>query len=97
LTGKLIDAANQYFVFCFPTLPSYLSRTQASGGKFVLDERGGTGAGAVVTARGTHSHSQLAREQGTASFFKLVLWAASTLCAEIINTLYNEVILASVM
>jgi hypothetical protein len=55
----------------------------------------------------THTHSQLAREQGTVSVFKLALWAASTLCIEItvvfvellrgINILYNEVLLASVM
>jgi hypothetical protein len=47
----------------------------------MLDERCGTGA--LVAARGTHTHSQLAREQGTFSVFELVLWAASTLCIEI--------------
>jgi hypothetical protein len=50
----------------------------------------------------THTHSQLVWEQSTVSVFKLVLWAASTLCIEItvvfvellrgINTLYNEVL-----
>jgi hypothetical protein len=31
----------------------------------------------------THTHSQLARERGIVSVFKLILWAASTLCIEV--------------